>query len=321
MLVCDRASSAQPAAMACEEALSRPSCLSKALSEMLADPNWHRGRHAMLKTPVDDVFVRRVEYIATKQRRRDPSPQTSAPVAVRLPSCGASSSSSASFAGNVEAGLLDLVERSPSPPERPARTVVRRGVTNAEQAKASTAPLTGSTPSTKPPRPGTGTSNRLPVASRQLRSYRSLDYPSSDGVTEEDKDRRYRRASLSSEPGAREDAVEALSSSGLPLRRAARCSNQACPHNAGLQNLRRASSARPPSRSASADRCVFGEGRSGWFTEGARSRPTSAARSRCRMPSKSGRTDEERVVPTIRALPVNASRISDIDTSCALSVS
>mmetsp|Transcript_106752 Transcript_106752/g.166738 ORF Transcript_106752/g.166738 Transcript_106752/m.166738 type:complete len:316 (-) Transcript_106752:22-969(-) len=315
MLVCDRASSAQPAAMACEEALSRPSCLSKALSEMLADPNWHRGRHAMLKSPVDDVFVRRVEYTATKQRRRDPSPQTSALVAVRLPSCGASSSSSASFAVNVEAGLLDLVERSPSPPERPARIVVRRGVANAEQAKANTAPLTGSTPSTKPPRPGTGTSNRLPVASRQLRSYRSLDYPSSDGVTEEDKDRRYRRASLSSEPGAREDAVEA------PSRRAARCSNQARPQNAGLQSLRRASSARPPSRSASADRCVFGEGRSGWVTEGTRSRPTSAARSRCRIPSKSGRTDEERVVPTIRALPVNASRISDSDTSCALSVS
>merc|ERR1719399_1667449 len=84
----------------------RPSAVSLALSQMLADPLWQRGLHPKLRPPVSDSLIRRVKpssapglsSVADSCTSAAPGRQRSSAVAAppRLPSAGYSRSSSRS---------------------------------------------------------------------------------------------------------------------------------------------------------------------------------------------------------------------------------
>lgn len=299
---------APPEVLASEAALSRPSALSAALSQMLADPLWHRGLHPKLRPPVADCLIRRVEY----GQPRDPSPslrprrpssasQTSsaAAVAQRSASRGCSRSSSRSVVGGTEASELEegsssmpypahggrstdhtigAVASVPRPGSSGGQVLIRRGSATSERGA-----------SAKPPRPGGNTSSasRPPVVPRPSRRQQSLE---ASCLSEDDKEPMSRQTSSNSSvewkcgEGTAPSATPSQDRFLMPPPRSLpRSLTSGRPLSAGSRGPRFT----PCSRSSSAER-------------GAGKWPTPA-RARCRHPSLGRHCDEERIVPTIRA--------------------
>jgi len=279
-----------PAILASEAALSRPSAVSLALSQMLADPLWQRGLHPKLRPPVADSLIRRVEYCQPREplslsRRVRPSSapglssvadsftsaapgrQRSSAVAAppRLPSAGNSRSSSRSSMEVSEtcedyhsrgarvgdgSGSDGSFSRSAAAGER---VVTRRGLTSSEPRSNSSF--------CKPPVPrANNAACRPPVVPRLPSRKQSLE--------SSEEDSRSRSGSF---------AIDADSYVALPRSLSRRRPVSAGPHST--------------SRSVSVDRVP-----SNWPTP---------ARSRCRPPSLGRCSDEERAVPTIRAPSLN----------------
>lgn len=258
-----------------EAALLRPSAVSAALSQMLADPSWQRGLHPRLQKNAPDPLIRRVEYCQPREptpRRRPrsnsahaqedkppaaPSQPGRPSTAERPRSCSRSSSQAqVPEAGEPNDGSFVA-----------GRAVVRRGV--AAQPASSSRAL-------KPPIPRADGSRPLP---RPPRRQQSLEM---QGPTDEEMGRR-----CSSSSSADCDAAEAPSATSSMI---------AAPPPRPLRKSPSGASSRPPSagtRPATPDRSP-----GSWPTPSrARKRPSSLGRSSSRVLDEEGNS----LVPTIRA--------------------
>jgi hypothetical protein len=283
---------APPEILASEAALSRPSALSAALSQMLADPLWHRGLHPKQSAAVPDPLIRRVEYCTP----RDPSPSIRRPRSRSSSIAGQCSRSNSR--STVAPSEADVLENSSSAASFPSNAA--RGSRKAEAAAAAVGRCTAGDGKIvvrralaveKPPRPGGNSSSsasRPPAMPRPWSRQKSLEEQAT--VEEEARSRRGSNpAALDSEAASIDGSVQSVTRSqdrflGPPPRAMPRSlSSSGRPLSAGTGSCGR----QRRRRSASLDR-VPGE----WPT------PT---RARERRPSLGGRNDEDQVVPTIRA--------------------
>jgi len=251
----------------------RPSAVSAALSQMLADPSWQRGLHPKLQKNAPDPLIRRVEYCQPREptpRRRtrsnsaqaqDQSHPPAAPSQPARPSTAerprsiSRSSSHAQVPEAMEANDGSLVS---------GRAVVRRA----------TLPAASSSRALKPP---------IPTGSRPLhrppRRQQSLEM---QGQSDKEMARRSTTAT-----SAECEAAEAPSATSSML---------VAPPPRPLKKSPSGASSRPPSagtRPATPDRSP-----GNWPTPSrARKRPSSLGRSSSRVLDEEGNS----LVPTIRA--------------------
>lgn len=276
-----------PEVLASEDALSRSSVVSFALSQMLADPLWHRGQHPMQRPPTPDPLIRRVEYRQPRDpspgiRRRDPSPgirrsrpssasghspprrcaATAAPSRLQSSGCSRSSSKSSMEASDILSGYPVRDDRNGS---SESRTVASRRGAHAAVSR--------------PPRPRCSNgscASKPPAVPRPPRRQQSSD---PHAVDEES-------------PTSRRGSLGATSSQDRPwvaTRTLPRSSSAARSLSCG----RPASAGTGKRSSKSCSRSTSAE-------HGVGSWPTPS-RSRCREPPLGRYNDEDRAVPTIRA--------------------
>lgn len=259
----------------------RPSAVSAALSQMLADPSWQRGLHPKLQKNAPDPLIRRVEYC----QPREPTPR-------RRTRSNSAQAQDGNATGQPPAAPSQPGRPSTAEPQRPrscsrssshaqvpealepndgsfvsGRAVVRRGV--AAQPASSSRAL-------KPPIPRADGSRPLP---RPPRRQQSLEM---QGPTDEEMARR-----SSSSSSADCDAAEAPSATSSMI---------VAPPPRPLRKSPSGASSRPPSagtRPATPDRSP-----GSWPTPSrARKRPSSLGRSSSRVLDEEGNS----LVPTIRA--------------------